>query len=208
MDEFVLTGSPRSEFGRKATRRLRREGRLPVNIYGHKETNVNASLDAREFRRFFEDGHRMATLEIDGKQEHGVVKEVQYDGLGNEILHVDFTRVSRDEKIEIEVPFEIVGVVAGGVVDFAHREVRILGLPGHLPAHIELRVSALKIGAAIRVTDVPEPADCQILDDRDLVVFAVHAPKGVETSEDVSAEDAPSEPEIIGKPKDEDEDKA
>ncbi len=55
---------------------------------------------------------------------------------------------------------------------------------------------------------MPEPADCQILDDRDLVVFAVHAPKGVETSEDVSAEDAPSEPEIIGKPKDEDEDKA
>ncbi len=205
MEEFVLKGLPRADCGKKASRHLRQDGRLPVNIYGHKEDNLNATLDEREFRRFFEAGHRIATLDIDGKQEHGLVKEVQYDGLGSAILHVDFTRVSKDEKIEIEVPFSLLGVVAAGVMDFPHKEVKIQGLPASIPEHIELGVGDLKIGDSIRVKDVPVPAGCTILDDSDLVVLAVHAPKGIEALEEAPSDVAASEPEVIGKPKEEDD---
>jgi large subunit ribosomal protein L25 len=203
MDEFVLKGLPRAEFGKKASRQLRRDGRLPVNIYGHKQDNLNATLDAREFRRFFEAGHRIATLDIDGAQEYGVIKEVQYDGLGSEILHVDFSRVSKHEKIEIEVPFEVFGVVLAGVMDFPHKEVKVRGVPASLPEHIELRVGEMKIGDTIRVKDIPVPEGCSILDDPELVILAVHAPKGVEEAEEESTEGASSEPEVIGKPNDE-----
>ena len=113
MDEFVLSAEPREEVGSRACSRIRASGRLPANIYGRKEPNVHFSLDTRQFTKFLKEGHRILEFRIGDREEHAVVKEVQYDALGSEIIHVDFTRISRDEKIEVEVPVELIGIPKG-----------------------------------------------------------------------------------------------
>jgi large subunit ribosomal protein L25 len=199
MEEYVLKARPRAEFGTKAARRLRSQGLLPANIYGHKEGNLLVTLDRKEFRRFFDAGHRIVTIEIDGKAEQGVLKEVQYDGLGSELVHVDFARVSRFEKIELEVPLELVGTVSGGVVDFPRKEVRIRGLPRQIPERIELRIGHLKIGDSVRARELPVPEGCELLGDLETIVVAIHEPKIEEIKPPVEA--APTEPELVGRAK-------
>ena len=203
MKEFVLNANLRSDFGKKASRRLRAEGHLPANIYGHKQDNASVTLDSKEFRMFFEAGHRMATLDVDGKSEHGVVKEVQWDGMGNEILHVDFSRIDKDEKIELEVHVDVNGVLAAGVAEFPHKELKIRGPASALPESVEIRVGELKMGDAIRIKDVVVPDGCEVVGDPEGLVFACNAPRGIQiTDGGEDGEAGPSEPEVIGKSED------
>ena len=198
MDEFVLKAVPRTEFGKKANKRLRAEGLLPANIYGHKQDNANVSLENKAFRLFFEAGHRMATIDIDGKSEHGVIKEVQWDGLGDEILHVDFSRIDKDEKIELEVAIEVIGTLASGVAEFPHKEVKVRGPASALPESVAIRIGEMKMGDSIRNKDLEIPDGCEVVGDPEALVFACNPPRGM-TLEAATGEDGPSEPEVIGK---------
>jgi len=202
MEEFVLKAEMRSDFGSKAARRLRNEGRLPANVYGHKEDNVAVTLDAREFLHFFEAGHRMAVIDVEGKQEHSVVKEVQYDGMGSHLLHVDFTRIGRDERIQMAVAIETFGapkgLSGGGVLDVPHHELRLEGPARAIPEHIELNIEELGVGDSIRIRDIQAPEGCDVLGDPDDVVVIVHVPRGKAVGEG-EEEAAPTEPEVIGR---------
>ena len=208
MEEFTLKAEPRTDFGSRAARRLRSAGRLPANIYGHGEQNLSVSLDVREFRKFFAAGHRMVTIQVDGRAEHGFLKEVQYDTLGTEPVHVDFSRIRLDETIEVEVPVVIVGVAkgtsSGGVLEQPLHELTVEGPANRVPESFEVRVDELKIGEAIRVRDLATPADCRFLDDPDQVVVAVAAQRE-EAPVEGAAAPAPSEPEVITRRKEEEE---
>jgi len=203
MEKHVLKASRRDAVGKLAVRRLRREGLVPGNIYGHSEPNLNISLEATAVESFLDAGHRVVTVDVDGKEETSVVKEVQYDGLGSHIVHVDFARVSRFEKIELEVPIDLFGNVANGVVDFPKKEVLVYALASDLPERIEVRISDLKIGDIVRLKDLPVPPRCEFLDEPDAVILSVTEPK----EEVVAGEAAVVEPEVIGKVKDEEDDK-
>jgi large subunit ribosomal protein L25 len=205
METVTITAEPRSQVGTRAARQARAAGRIPVNIYGHGEANVLASLDAREFTRFLAAGHRIATLKVGGKEEPGVVKEVQYDSLGTTIIHVDFTRIRKDEKIQVEVPVELFGVpkgvTSGGVLAFPMKEVLVSGFPMDIPEHILVNVEKLEIGQALRIKDLPVPANCQFEADAEAVVLSVVHQK-VEAAP-VPVEGAAVQPEVIGKKKEE-----
>lgn len=202
MDEFVLAAEPREKLGSRASGGLRARGRLPANIYGHNEANVHFSLDTKQFTRFLNQGHRILELRIGNRSEHAVVKEVQYDPLGSEIVHVDFTRISRDEKIEVEVVVELIGtprgVNSGGVLNFERKEVLVRGLPQDIPESLSLDVQALDMGEAIRIRDLPAIEKCEFLEDEDLVVVMVSVPRGIVEPVE-GAEPEPSEPEVIKK---------
>jgi large subunit ribosomal protein L25 len=205
MEEYVLTATPRGQFGTRAARRLRREGLVPANIYGHGQENLSVCLTGREFRKFFEAGHRIVKILIDGRsEEHGVIKDVQYDGLGTDILHVDITRVGKGEAITLEVPVEIVGVPhgvsGGGVLEFRHKELRVSGVAGQIPESYPHTVEDVKLGSFLRIRDLVPPEGCTFLEDPETVVIAVgEAHVEAEAAPEEAA--GPSEPEVIGQKK-------
>src|SRR6476659_760374 len=108
-----VTAKQRSELGSRANKRLRDAGMLPGVIYGHKEAVVPVTLPKKEVVNHLNHGAHLFDLAIDGKSEKVLVKEVQYDHLGNQVIHIDFTRVSLDEKVEVTIPVELKGTPKG-----------------------------------------------------------------------------------------------
>lgn len=205
MDEYVLKAEVRDVFGTRPMRRLRVTGKLPAILYGHKQENVALSLDAKEFRKFFEAGHRFATIEFGSVSEPGLIKAVQYDAFGTTLIHVDFARVSTDEKIEVEVAVELVGaakgLAAGGILDFSLKEILVEGFPRDLPERYPINVEALDLDQSIRIRDLTPPANCSFGQDPETVVVAVvrHQVEAVVAP----AEGEPTQPEVITRKKEE-----
>src|SRR3954471_15487932 len=108
-----ITAKPRPELGSRANQRLRNAGFLPGVVYGHKEAVVPVTLPKKELVNHLHRGVHLFDLALDGKAEKVLVKEVQYDHLGAEVLHVDFARVSLDERVEVTVSLEFKGTPKG-----------------------------------------------------------------------------------------------
>src|SRR6476646_1159803 len=104
-----ITASPRSELGSRANKRLRDKGLVPGVVYGHKEAVVPVTLPKKELVGLLTHGAHLFELGIGAKNETVLVKEVQYDHLGQEVLHIDFARVSLDETVDVTVPLELKG---------------------------------------------------------------------------------------------------
>src|SRR5437868_10686703 len=104
-----VTAKPRSELGSRANRRLRDKGFVPGVIYGHKEAVIPVTLPKKELTNYLDHGTHLFSVALDGRSETVLVKEVQYDHLGIEVIHVDFARVSLDEQLEVTVPIELKG---------------------------------------------------------------------------------------------------
>src|SRR5439155_19333228 len=125
----IVTAKPRSELGSRANKRLRDSGLLPGVIYGHKEAVVPVTLPRKETVGHLTRGAHVFDLSVDGKSEKVLVKEVQYDHLGIEVIHVDVARVSLDEKVEVTVPVELKGEpkdeTDGGVLQQMINELRV-----------------------------------------------------------------------------------
>ena len=208
MDEIKLIAQERSDYGRKASRTFRKEGLLPANIYGLGKENLTVTVNTKEFTRIFMAGHRIFTLEVGDGKEQSVVKEVQYDNLGSEVIHVDFTRIDITQKITLDVGVELIGTVASGMLQFPMKEVKVESLPAGFPASISINVIELKIGDVIRIEDLEVPDGCVFVDDPDALVLQVVAPieeVEEEAVEEVGEEAEGAEPEVIGKPQEDGE---
>ena len=208
MDEIKLIAQERSDYGRKASRTFRKAGLLPANIYGLGKENLTVTVNTKEFTRIFMAGHRIFTLEVGDGKEQSVVKEVQYDNLGSEVIHVDFTRIDITQKITLDVGVELIGTVASGMLQFPMKEVKVESLPAGFPASISINVIELKIGDVIRIEDLEVPDGCVFMDDPDALVLQVVAPieeVEEEAVEEVGEEADGAEPEVIGKPQEDGE---
>src|SRR3954454_6708909 len=104
-----ITIKPREQLGSRANKRLRNTGFIPGVIYGHKEAVVPVTLPKKEVVNHLNHGAHVFDLAMDGKSQKVLVKEVQYDHLGTDVIHVDFARVSLDERVEVTVPIELKG---------------------------------------------------------------------------------------------------
>ena len=208
MDEIKLIAQERSDYGRKASRTFRKEGLLPANIYGLGKENLTVTVNTKEFTRIFMAGHRIFTLEVGDGKEQSVVKEVQYDNLGSEVIHVDFTRIDITQKITLDVGVELIGTVASGMLQFPMKEVKVESLPAGFPASLSINIIELKIGDVIRIEDLEVPDGCVFTDDPDALVLQVVAPieeVEEEAVEEVGEEADGAEPEVIGKPQEDGE---
>lgn len=201
METVVLQGKFRKVTGTAAVRRLRREGWVPANLYGHGKPNVNFQVRGDRLKRLLQDGHHVVSLEVDGETGAGLITEVQFDTFGDHIVHVDLTRISLDEVVEVNIPLEVQGVPkgvgAGGVLDVAHHEVEVRGKAGAIPEHIVVEIDELEVGDSIKIGQLvlPEGVECTMGADESVII--VHAPRGEEETEG----DDPSEPEVIGQDK-------
>src|SRR3954470_4849292 len=104
-----VSAKMRTELGSRANKRLRSAGHLPGVIYGHMEAIVPVTLPRKEVVNHLNKGAHVFDIALDGKSEKVLVKEVQYDHLGLEVIHVDFARVSLDERVDVTVPVELKG---------------------------------------------------------------------------------------------------
>ncbi|MCS6853020.1 MAG: 50S ribosomal protein L25 [Gemmataceae bacterium] len=198
--------SKRSAMGKQAVRRLRRTGMVPGVIYGHKEQTVAIQLPADELAKVLRRGTRVVDVKTDGRVEKALIREVQWDHLGKELLHVDFYRVAADERIVVTVPVEVRGTApglsAGGVLDQPMHTLAIECLAVRIPESIRVNVGELQLGQAIHVRDLVLPPDVRAMADPEAVVVQVKTPQAeVEAAEAAG----PAEPEVIGRAKAEEE---
>jgi large subunit ribosomal protein L25 len=202
---------PREEFGKNASRRLRRAGRVPAILYGDQGPAIPIAVDPRAIHTVLasESGHNaIFSLEIKGKAPARVMlREWQVDPVHGELLHVDMVRVSRETKLRLKVPIHVTGEpkgvkVQGGVFEFVLREVEIECLPDDIPEHVTVDVTELTIGKNLRVADLTLGEKVKILTDPARVVAHVVTLKAEEEKPAAeAAEVAPAEPEVIKKGK-------
>jgi large subunit ribosomal protein L25 len=187
--------------GSAAAKRLRKKGLLPGVIYGHKEATIHVALSHDDFVNALRHGARLVELKGAGKAESALVQDVQWDYLGKDVLHVDFRRVSRDERVVITVPVHLrgiaPGVAGGGVLDQPLHTLQIECLVTAVPESIRVAINELQIGSALHVRDLKLPEGTKAMDDPDAIVVQVSAPQAEPTPGAAPAESA--EPEVIGR---------
>jgi large subunit ribosomal protein L25 len=222
MKEIVVDVKSRETLGKNPSRRLRHEGLIPAIVYGAKKDPVPVVVDPKKILEIIHSESGVNTIFQLGLAEtearrHVMIKEYQVDPVRGNLIHADFVRIQMDEVIEVDVPVQVTGEAAGvkldgGILEHVTRQVRVSCLPGDIPEHIAIDVTPLKIGDALRVSDLPKSDKYRILSEADVTLVVVSPPAKEEvaapTAEAVPA--APAEPEVIkkGKAVDEEEGEA
>ena len=197
-----IAAEPRPGLGSRANKRLRDTGRVPGVVYGHKEAVVPVTLPKKELVNHLNKGTHVFDLGLDGKTEKVLVKEVQYDHLGIEVIHVDFARVSLDEKVELTVPLELKGTPKGedegGVLQQIMSEIEVECLVTDIPTAIVHSVTEMKLDDVLHIKDLTLPPGVRALQDEDQVVAQLKAVEE-EAATPTAADEGAAEPEVIGK---------
>jgi len=205
-----LAAKKREGRGSKLARQLRKAGEVPGVVYGHKQDAVSVSLVLEDLARAVRHGSRVVDLKLEGAIQTAQIVELQWDHLGKEILHADFKRVSRDERITIDVRVELRGTAPGvtggeGVLDQPLHTLKIECLAIAIPDTIRVSIAELQLDGAIFVKDVPVPEGVKILSDPEAIVVHVTAkqaePEAAAAVPGEAAATGASEPEVIGKAK-------
>ena len=196
-----ITAQPREGLGSRKVKRLRDQGLIPGVVYGHKEAVVPVTLPKKELTGHIDRGAHVFDLSLDGKSEKVLVKDVQYDHLGLEILHIDFARVSLDERVEVTVPLELKGEpkgeAEGGVLQQIVAELEIECVVTDIPDRITHNVSEMGIDDVLHIKDLQLPPGARALQDEDLIVAMVKVISDEEAAP--AAEGETAEPEVIGR---------
>lgn len=210
--EATLTATPRNERGKNAARRLRASGSIPATVYGsssgaEKEAPLAVSLDPKALTRIIRSESGVNTLiglTIEGVGDtRVVVKDYQVDPVSSRLLHADLYRIAMDRRIVVTVPVALHGEAKGvkqqgGLVDFVHRDIEIECLPGDIPERIDVDITELMLGQAVRVRDVAVGVPWTALSDPDMMLVHVVTPRAVEVPVEEAAPAAVvAEPEVI-----------
>lgn len=207
---IVLEATKRELTG-KQVKQMRAEGMIPGVLYGPTFDPVPLQVNWLELRPVLREagGSHLIQLNVDGEQHNALVRQVQRDPIRGDVLHVDFYRVRMDVAIRTEVPVVLVGSAeaieeAGGVVNHEVISVMVECLPGDLPAHVELDISALKeVGDSILASALPVlPGVAYLVDSGDVLVSTSYLTAAEE--EEVEAE-VSAEPELIRRREEEEE---
>lgn len=204
-----VSATKRTASGSTACRRLRREGFVPCNVYGHKQEPQPVSMTQDECTALVMSGTKVVDLDVEGSVEKTLVKDVQWDTFSTNVLHVDFMRVDPNERVQVDVPIHLrgtaPGVVAGGVVDQQSHTIQIECLAVELPDFIEVRIGSLKMGQYLHISDLTDlPRGVSILTPPETVLVHIVDPKALPSAQPEEAEEEPAatEPELVGEAED------
>lgn len=200
-----LNAQPRAERGKNAAGRLRREGLIPITVYGGGEDAVAATIVKRELGAFVRahGRHGIFTLNLDGGAATVKIAQMQLDPIKGGVWHLDLQRISLTERSEFEITLKIVGEANGvkndgGILEVVNHIIKVRCLPSDLPEHLDVDVTELGLGQNLRVGDLKLDADkFQVVTDAEMVVVTVVAPR----EEEAVAEVTTAEPEVIKKGK-------
>jgi large subunit ribosomal protein L25 len=198
----TLTAEARTKAGTAEARRLRRNGRLPAVVYGHKEANEDVSISRDDFGRVVRQNQRIVDLVTKGgNPQKCLVRDVQWDVLGKDVVHVDFERVSADERIHLTIPIKLKGNApgagSGSVLSHHLHEVEIECPASAIPDAIVVNISGLQLGQAIHVKELQLPEGVKALSDADEVVVAIVQQQLQPVEVVAPIEGGAAEPEVI-----------
>lgn len=203
MSSISLDTQTRSDFGKGASRRLRREELIPAIVYGGGSDPAAVTVEQRVIKKYLNNDafySAVLNLNVDGKREKVILRDLQHHPYKSIIMHIDFLRVRSDQEITVRVPLhfigeeECVGVKEGGALSRIDVEIEVACLPGDLPEYIEVDVSALELGSSIHMSEVTLPENVRSValshgEDHDRAIVSVHATRAaVETDEEEGGE--------------------
>ncbi|MHC4880982.1 MAG: 50S ribosomal protein L25 [Planctomycetota bacterium] len=206
MSETVaLKASVREQAGTRSSVRLREQGQIPAVVYGHQKEALSISLNAHEFIENLHHGHRLFDVDIDGKKDTMLVKDLQYDYLGRSVIHADLMRVNLSERVAVEVMIELRGTAAGthegGIVEEMMNSIQVECAVRDIPENIQLNIKDLGLNEVMHAGQVELPEGFVLVTDPDAVVVSCHetkAPVVVEEAEvEVEGAEEAAEPEVI-----------
>ena len=198
--EFLIEAFPRGDQGRGASRRLRREERkIPAIIYGGKKEATPISIWHNELKKALENEaffSHVLTIELDGKKESVILKDLQRHPYKPILTHADFLRVDKDHEIHVNVPLHFINEdtapaikLHGGVANHQINEVEVICLPQNLPEFIEVDMTTVEMDQVVHLSDLKLPKDVKIAallqgEDHDLPVVAIHKPRGAKVDDE------------------------
>ncbi len=205
-ESYILKAETRGRVGKGAARAVRRNGGIPAVLYGNKQEPSSITLDPRELSIFinkFQMGiyNHIVTLEIDGKEEKGILRDLQLDLIKDLPIHVDFLRVGAHTRLTLHVPLHLEGIEKskaikrGGVLNVVRSDIEVRCTSDAIPENLVLKVPEdAEIGHTFRFSEVELPKGVKpTIKDRDFVVATIVAPKIVKDDEDEEVTDATEE---------------
>lgn len=199
----TLPASPRTEFGSRTTRRLRRDGKIPGVVYSGGQDATSFQVESREARVILGEGHALFDLQIEGSDAVPVViKEQQHHPVRGDLQHLDLQKVRLDEAIQAEVVIELEGgedapgFKQGGVLEHVTREITVEALPTEIPDGISLDVSEMEINDVLSLTDLIVPEGVELVaDEPSEVTLVTLSPPRIEEEPEPEVE---TDPELVG----------
>ncbi|EYT51993.1 50S ribosomal protein L25 [Leucobacter sp. UCD-THU] len=186
-----LVANTRDNFGKGAARKLRAAGQTPAVVYGHGTDPVHVSVETHPLSLIVRHANAIIELDIDGRQELVLVKDVQRDPVRQIIEHIDLLVVKKGETVEVEVPVHVTGESFSGTNALQELNTLRLSVPAtSIPENVEVNVEGLEEGAQILAGAVALPAGATLLDPEDQLVVHVVVPRGAAGDEDEAAEEA------------------
>ncbi|WP_372987324.1 50S ribosomal protein L25/general stress protein Ctc [Marinobacter sp.] len=203
--EFVIEAFPRDDQGKGASRRLRREERkIPAIIYGGGKDATPVAIWHNELKKALENEaffSHVLTVELNGKKESVILKDLQRHPYKPILTHADFLRVDKDHEIHVNVPLHFINEetapaikLQGGVANHQINEVEVICLPQNLPEFIEVDMATVDMDQVIHLSDLKLPEGVKIAallqgEDHDLPVVAIHKPRGAKVDEGEEGEE-------------------
>jgi large subunit ribosomal protein L25 len=196
MSETKIQAESRTEFGKGAARRIRRADKVPAVLYGHGTDPVHITLPGHETMLALKHGgaNALLSIEVEGKSQLALPKQVQRDPIKGFLEHVDLLVVKKGEKVTVDIPVHVVGDSAPEtLVVTDHAVISVEAEATHIPEYVEVSVEGAEIGTQIlaKDLDLPKGSTLQVEDD-ELIVHVTHAP----TAEEIEEELAEAEAEV------------
>jgi len=181
-----IKAETRTEFGKGAARRIRRENKVPAVVYGHGNEPIHLTLPGHETMMALKHGgaNALLELEIDGKDQLALTKQVQIDPIKRHLEHVDFVAVKRGEKVTVEVPVHLVGGAARETLVVTETAtIQLEAEATHIPEHIEVDIEGAEAGTQIHASDLKIPSGSTLLLDPETLVVNVTQQQSAEALE-------------------------
>lgn len=192
-DALTLPAEARERAGKGASRALRREGRIPAVIYGGKEEATTIHVEEKELVRQLGTGHFMNSIvmiDVAGNSVRTLPKDVSFHPVSDRPTHVDFLRLSKDAKIEVNIPVVFVnedespGLKKGGVLNVVRHDLELVCESDKIPDQIEIDVTGREVGDSIHISEITLPAGSEsAITDRDFTIATLVAPSALKKSE-------------------------
>ncbi|GGX17729.1 50S ribosomal protein L25 [Streptomyces malachitofuscus] len=197
MSEVKIAATTRTEFGKGAARRIRRDNKVPGVLYGHGSDPLHLTFPGHELLLALRTPNVLIALDIDGKSnELAIPKAVQRDPLKGFLEHVDLQLVKRGEKVQVEIPVQTEGELApgGNLLEHVLPALPVEAEATHIPESVTVSVEGLEAGASVLAKDITLPSGVTLAVEEDAVVLQVlaaqaeEAPEGAEEAGDEAAE--------------------
>lgn len=200
MAEITLDAEVRTEFGKGAARRIRREDKIPAVLYGHGEAPRHITLQGHQTMMAMKHSNALFAVQIEGKKQLAIAKDVQREAIRGFIKHLDLLVVNKGEKVEVEVDVHVTGESAPGTIHVVESQTLTIEADAtNLPEFVEVSIEGLEEGSHVTAGDVELPEGATLVTDETYTVVTVSVPRAEVAAEDEAeapaAEEAPASDE-------------